>query len=82
MQAPEWECDRLEATSTRSRAEAPGFYAALGYEDLSGRQARYARGLAGAPDQTRSPSTRTSTRPGQGAISPAIGSASSSDGDS
>jgi hypothetical protein len=25
--------------------EAPAFYAALGYENLSGRQARYSRGL-------------------------------------
>ena len=40
-----WDCDRLELTSTRSRAEAPGFYAALGYEDRSARQARYVRPL-------------------------------------
>ena len=40
-----WGCDRLELTSTRSRAEAPAFYAALGYEDQSGRQARYVRPL-------------------------------------
>ena len=38
-----WGCDRLELTSTRSRAEAPAFYAALGYEDRSARQARYVR---------------------------------------
>jgi N-acetylglutamate synthase-like GNAT family acetyltransferase len=40
-----WGCDRLEATSSRWREEAPGFYAALGYEDLSSRQARYSRDL-------------------------------------
>jgi GNAT superfamily N-acetyltransferase len=38
-------CDRLELTSTRTRAEAPPFYAARGYADLSERQARYARTL-------------------------------------
>ena len=41
----EWGCDRLELTSTRHRAEAPGFYEALGYRDQSERQARYAREL-------------------------------------
>jgi N-acetylglutamate synthase-like GNAT family acetyltransferase len=40
-----WGCDRLEATSSRWREEAPAFYAALGYEDLSDRQARYSRDL-------------------------------------
>jgi GNAT superfamily N-acetyltransferase len=43
--AREWGCDRLEATSRRSRAEAPGFYPALGYEDVSPRSARYVREL-------------------------------------
>jgi GNAT superfamily N-acetyltransferase len=37
-QARDWGCDRLEATSTRSRDEAPAFYLALGYEDRSERQ--------------------------------------------
>jgi GNAT superfamily N-acetyltransferase len=40
-----WGCDRLEATSSRWREEAPAFYAALGYEDLSVSQARYSRDL-------------------------------------
>jgi len=40
-----WGCHRLELTSTRTRAEAPGFYEALGYVDLSERQARYSREL-------------------------------------
>jgi GNAT superfamily N-acetyltransferase len=40
-----WGCDRLELTSTRGRAEAPAFYAARDYVDLSERQARYARTL-------------------------------------
>jgi N-acetylglutamate synthase-like GNAT family acetyltransferase len=39
--AREWGCDRLEATSTRARDEAPHFYAALGFQDASDRQARY-----------------------------------------
>jgi ribosomal protein S18 acetylase RimI-like enzyme len=43
--ARDWGCDRIELTSTRSRAEAPAFYAALGYEDRSERQARYVRPL-------------------------------------
>jgi GNAT superfamily N-acetyltransferase len=43
--AREWGCHRLELTSTRTRAEAPAFYAALGYVDLSERQARYSREL-------------------------------------
>jgi GNAT superfamily N-acetyltransferase len=43
--AREWGCDRIEATSTRTRDEAPGFYAALGYADQSERQARYVRPL-------------------------------------
>ena len=41
----EWQCDRLELTSARSRAEAPAFYGALGYRDQSEHQARYAREL-------------------------------------
>jgi GNAT superfamily N-acetyltransferase len=40
-----WGCHRLELTSTRTRPEAPAFYAALGYVDLSERQARYWREL-------------------------------------
>jgi GNAT superfamily N-acetyltransferase len=40
-----WGCDRLEVTSSRWREEAPRFYEALGYQDLSGRQARYSRDL-------------------------------------
>jgi len=40
-----WACDRIEATSRRTRPEAPGFYAALGYADQSERQARYSRPL-------------------------------------
>jgi GNAT superfamily N-acetyltransferase len=40
-----WGCHRLELTSTRTRAEAPAFYEALGYVDLSERQARYSREL-------------------------------------
>ena len=40
-----WGCDRMEVTSSRSRAEAPGFYPALGYEDRSDRQARFVRQL-------------------------------------
>lgn len=43
--AREWGCHRLELTSTRTRAEAPGFYQALGYRDQSERQARYSREL-------------------------------------
>jgi GNAT superfamily N-acetyltransferase len=43
--AREWDCDRVEITSTRSREEAPRFYAALGYQDHSQRQARYIRSL-------------------------------------
>ncbi|MET0863062.1 MAG: GNAT family N-acetyltransferase [Nakamurella sp.] len=38
-----WHCDALELTSSRYRPEAPAFYAALGFEDQSGRQARYVR---------------------------------------
>ena len=41
----DWECDRLEVTSRRTRDEAPGFYVALGYEDRSDRQARFVRPL-------------------------------------
>jgi GNAT superfamily N-acetyltransferase len=40
-----WGCDRIELTTTRSRAEAPAFYPSLGYEDASQRQARFVRGL-------------------------------------
>jgi ribosomal protein S18 acetylase RimI-like enzyme len=43
--AEEWECDRLELTSSRWREEAPAFYTALGYRDRSERQARYVREL-------------------------------------
>ena len=43
--ALEWGCHRVELTSSRYREEAPGFYAALGYADLSERQARYSREL-------------------------------------
>jgi N-acetylglutamate synthase-like GNAT family acetyltransferase len=43
--AREWECDRVEVTSSRWRTEAPGFYAALGYADHSEHQARYIRPL-------------------------------------
>ena len=43
--ARDWGCDRMEVTSRRSRAEAPGFYPALGYEDQSPRQARFIRPL-------------------------------------
>jgi ribosomal protein S18 acetylase RimI-like enzyme len=43
--ARDWGCHRLELTSTRTRAEAPAFYEALGYRDLSERQARYSREL-------------------------------------
>jgi GNAT superfamily N-acetyltransferase len=37
-----WGCHRLELTSTRTRSEAPAFYTALGYVDLSERQAHTA----------------------------------------
>jgi GNAT superfamily N-acetyltransferase len=40
-----WGCDRMEITSSRWRHEAPAFYPALGYEDASGRQARFIRAL-------------------------------------
>ena len=43
--AEEWQCDRVEVTSSRRREEAPAFYAALGYFDQSERQARYVREL-------------------------------------
>lgn len=43
--AREWGCDRLELTSSRSRAEAHAFYPANGYEDQSHRHARYVRQL-------------------------------------
>jgi N-acetylglutamate synthase-like GNAT family acetyltransferase len=38
-----WGCDRLELTSSRYRDEAHDFYAALGFEEQSERQARYLR---------------------------------------
>jgi GNAT superfamily N-acetyltransferase len=40
-----WGCDRMEITSSRSRAEAPGFYPALGYDDRGERSARFIRPL-------------------------------------
>jgi GNAT superfamily N-acetyltransferase len=43
--AEDWQCDRVELTSSRWRQEAPAFYAALGYRDRSERQARYVRDL-------------------------------------
>ena len=43
--AEEWQCDRVEVTSSRWREEAPLFYEALGYRDRSERQARYIREL-------------------------------------
>jgi ribosomal protein S18 acetylase RimI-like enzyme len=43
--AQEWQCDRVEVTSSRRRREAPAFYAALGYRDRSEHQARYVREL-------------------------------------
>lgn len=43
--AREWHCDRLELVSSRSRGAAHAFYPALGYEEQSGRQARYVRRL-------------------------------------
>jgi GNAT superfamily N-acetyltransferase len=43
--ARSWGCDRMEITSSRSRAEAPGFYPAIGYEDICGRSARFIRPL-------------------------------------
>jgi GNAT superfamily N-acetyltransferase len=43
--ARDWGCDRLELTSSRSRAEAHALYLALGYEERSARQARYVRTL-------------------------------------
>jgi ribosomal protein S18 acetylase RimI-like enzyme len=36
--AEEWQCDRVELTSSRWRREAPAFYEALGYRELSKRQ--------------------------------------------
>jgi GNAT superfamily N-acetyltransferase len=45
QRARDWGCDRLELTSSRSRDEAHAFYPALGYDDQSGRQARYRREL-------------------------------------
>jgi GNAT superfamily N-acetyltransferase len=43
--ARSWGCDRMEITSSRSRAEAPSFYPALGYEDRCERSARFIRPL-------------------------------------
>jgi GNAT superfamily N-acetyltransferase len=43
--ARSWGCDRMEITSSRSRAEAPRFYPALGYEDRCERSARFIRPL-------------------------------------
>jgi GNAT superfamily N-acetyltransferase len=43
--ARSWGCDRMEITSSRSRAEAPGFYPAIGYEDRCERSARFIRPL-------------------------------------
>ena len=40
-----WGCTRLELASTRTRPAAHEFYRACGYEDTSGRQARYVRTL-------------------------------------
>ena len=44
-QARAWGCHRVELTSSRRRAEAPPFYAAMGYADRSPEQARYVREL-------------------------------------
>ena len=43
--ARSWGCDRLELTTSRWRDEAPAFYAAVGYQDQSERQARFMRSL-------------------------------------
>ena len=43
--ARSWGCDRIEITSSRSRAEAPSFYPAIGYEDRCARSARFIRSL-------------------------------------
>jgi GNAT superfamily N-acetyltransferase len=40
-----WGCDVMEITSSRWRAEAPGFYRALGYVDRCERSARFMRSL-------------------------------------
>jgi GNAT superfamily N-acetyltransferase len=40
-----WGCDLMEITSSRWREEAPGFYRALGYEDVCERSARFMRSL-------------------------------------
>jgi GNAT superfamily N-acetyltransferase len=40
-----WGCDVMEVISSRWREEAPAFYPALGYEEISGRQARFTRSL-------------------------------------
>jgi GNAT superfamily N-acetyltransferase len=43
--ARSWGCDRIEVTSSRARSEAPGFYPAVGYEDVCARSARFIRPL-------------------------------------
>lgn len=45
QRAREWDCDRLELTSSRQRAAAHAFYEAQGYEEQSERHARYLRPL-------------------------------------
>jgi len=45
QQAKEWECDRMEMTSSRIRTAAHDFYAARGYEEQSSHHARYLRQL-------------------------------------
>jgi GNAT superfamily N-acetyltransferase len=40
-----WDCDAMEITSSRRRADAPGFYRALGYDDVCERSARFMRSL-------------------------------------
>ncbi len=43
--ARDWGCDRVEITSSRHRDAAHAFYAALGYQELSERQARFIKAL-------------------------------------
>jgi GNAT superfamily N-acetyltransferase len=43
--ARSWGCDRMEVTSSRTRAEAQAFYPALGYEEQSAVRARFIRPL-------------------------------------
>ena len=40
-----WDCDRIELTASRSRDAVTRFYPALGYEERSGRHARFVREL-------------------------------------